>query len=372
MSNSLFHKSAQSKMTKHSTQQTASRNDRRSRSNTPFMISYKAICLATMILAVSSVDGFSSIGRRPVGVRTGPNETFLFADRRSSTEIYDDTSGNSNHDHNSQASFRQRLSSTRSFASTRLYSRAGNDGESAAGATDDQQEKAGARWWQSVVSVQQAPAPTEVDKEQEAVDEYLEFLDKRYKRLHENEKKMAEPAPKKFSALKWLTGDENDLVSQQEQEDALHVLGVAGLASERLLQKHQATLQQHKRRETVQEKKESPVVIDAVIEDVSQDVVVKTSPENRHALLLVTLRSVLKGISDRRKALISFQEKKLLSAMSLTLKAASKAPVKAGRALWNLGGGKKTVALTASVVFASFLVIRPVAHAMLREASHSN
>lgn len=327
------------------------------------MISYTAVGLATMTLAVSSVDAFSSVGRRPVGVRPGPNGAFLFADSRSSTEIYDGP--NSNHD--SDAALQ--ACSTRPLASTRLYYRAGNEEESAAGATGDEQEKAGARWWQSVVPVQQAPTPTAVDKEQEAVDEYLEFLDKRYKRLHENEKKVAEPAPKKFSALKWLTGDENDLVSQQQQENALYVLGVAELASERLLQKHHSALQ-YKRRETAQEKKESPVVIDAIVENVSQDAVAKDETKKR--LLGVTLRSIFKGISERRQDLIAFQDRKLVSAMTATLKAASKAPVKAGRALLYLGGGKKTVALTASVVFAAFLVIRPVAHAMLREASLSH
>merc|ERR1711957_460682 len=78
---------------------------------------------------------------------------------------------------------------------------------------------------------------------------YLEFLDRRYKRPHSDEKeerakaKQQDSKRKSFSAMDWLTNggkDNADIVTstREQQEDALYVLGVAGLASTKLLQKH--------------------------------------------------------------------------------------------------------------------------------------
>jgi len=90
-------------------------------------------------------------------------------------------------------------------------------------------------------------------EEQENVDAYLEFLDRRYRRLHcddakeggKSRLKQNDPPVSKvkgFSALDWLTnGGKNAsiLTSTRDQEaDALYILGVAGLASQKLLQKH--------------------------------------------------------------------------------------------------------------------------------------
>lgn len=305
------------------------------------MTSYTAAGWAAMLLGVSSVDAFSSLGRRPDGVRTnllspGSQNAGFVARRRSSTEFYGTHNGNSDQDR------------------------------------DASQVVAASRWWQAVVQPAPSPALTPADEQQQAVDEYLEFLDKRYKRLHESEKK-EERASTKFSALKWLMGDETDPVSQRQQENALYVLGVAELASERLLQKHQAAPQQHKRHAPVQEK-ESEVVIDAVVEDISQDVVAKyeSPPETRQALLLATVsqmvRSVLTGVGNRRKALIAYQDKKLMSAMTRALNTIARTPFKAIQAFWKLGGGKKTVALTASAFITAFLVFRPVVQAMMEGA----
>lgn len=75
--------------------------------------------------------------------------------------------------------------------------------------------------------------------EQDGVDEYLEFLDRRYNRLRVDEK---ESSPVRISAWGWLMDDNNKPnpiaeKSRKRQNDALYALGVAELASEKLLQK---------------------------------------------------------------------------------------------------------------------------------------
>lgn len=89
----------------------------------------------------------------------------------------------------------------------------------------------------------------EEEQKQYILDDYLESIDRRYKRLHEDDVK---PCRKKntndkstggfTSALHWLTHHSDssscELEEQRKQEDALYVLGLADLASSRLLQRH--------------------------------------------------------------------------------------------------------------------------------------
>ena len=369
----------------------------RQRNKKSFAASCAAIGCASMLLAVSSVHAFSSIGRRtgvrPCLIRSEfaipgspklPQANFLALCRKDSTVLLA-TGVHSDEAPKSTAATRHasrsspRRSSTRRF-STRLNYRDGNEDESASAlAAGDLQDKEAARWWQSVF--QHAPSPTQEDEEQQVVDEYLEFLDKRYKRLHENErrKKKPEPAPKKFSALGWLAGDKSDPMSQQQEEDALYVLGVAELASERLLQKHHGHLQYKRRASTQEVEKKQEVIIDAVVEEepTEDNVIAKDeSSEARKALMFAAIaqsgRKLLKGISARRKALIEFQDKKIVAAAALALKTLLSTPIKAMKLFWNLGGGKKTIALTASAFITAFLVIRPVAEAVMRETTLSS
>jgi len=79
---------------------------------------------------------------------------------------------------------------------------------------------------------EEEPAPSQ---EQQVVDDYLEFLDRRYHRLHDEKES-------RFSAWNWLmqgSGQEPLTVQADHiHDDALYVLGVANLASRKLLQKH--------------------------------------------------------------------------------------------------------------------------------------
>jgi len=79
------------------------------------------------------------------------------------------------------------------------------------------------------------------------VDEYLESIDRRYKRVHQAETKDDRSQRRGFtSAWAWLTADESSLKEEKRRknDDALSVLGLAELASVRLLQKHHLPITQ--------------------------------------------------------------------------------------------------------------------------------
>jgi len=89
------------------------------------------------------------------------------------------------------------------------------------------------------------PSQPQTTCEQEGVDEYLEFLDRRYHRLRVDEDDPAPSTKRSFSAWGWLVDKNNGphcLTHEMQQNDALHALGVAELASEKLLQKHHIPL----------------------------------------------------------------------------------------------------------------------------------
>ena len=101
------------------------------------------------------------------------------------------------------------------------------------------------------------------NREQLVLDDYLESIDRRYKRLHKHERKQARAArlaakqnineydegtvsahvPVITSAFQFLRLPQKEPTSaveeQRKQEDAIYVLGLANLASKRLLQRHQ-------------------------------------------------------------------------------------------------------------------------------------
>jgi hypothetical protein len=89
------------------------------------------------------------------------------------------------------------------------------------------------KWRISVVR----PSSSSSDRSKE-VDAYLDFLSKRYERVH----KVKSQPPKKqpFSVTQWLRQQKHSNSSNR----ALYALGVAGLASERLLHNHGLPLRQ--------------------------------------------------------------------------------------------------------------------------------
>lgn len=98
-------------------------------------------------------------------------------------------------------------------------------------------------WWGSFFSSNQKG-----ERKQENMDKHLEFLDRRYNRLHSDEVSPKSDNGRINSAWNWLFEDSGETEPSprsfsQMQDDALYILGVAELASEKLLHKHRLKMQ---------------------------------------------------------------------------------------------------------------------------------
>ena len=207
-------------------------------------------------------------------------------------------------------------------------------------------------WWSTVLDP--VISPVGDDKEQQKVDEYLEFLDKRYHRLHDVETKRVKlKAAKSFPVLEWLMDNgqkDTSYESEQSHENALFVLGVAELASTRLLQKHHIPVKEPDRR--------------PVIDTMAYTIPLQSNGSRLFGDHSKPVTSFLDGIRAQRRALIVFQGKQLKNLLALTLTIAQQAPTKLARtimAIWKHGGGRKTLALSVGLLSACFVLLRPVA-----------
>jgi hypothetical protein len=206
-------------------------------------------------------------------------------------------------------------------------------------------------WWSTMFD----PTISNVgdNGEQQKVDEYLEFLDKRYHRLHDVEaKRVSLKAAKSFPVLDWLMDNgqkDASFASAQSQENALFVLGVAELASTRLLQKHHIPVKGADRQPAI-------------------DTMAYTIPlKSNHSRLLGDLAnpstSFLDHVRAWRRALIAFQGKQIKKLFVLTIIITLQTPsklVSAVKAIWKHGGGRKTLGLSLGVLSACFFVLRPI------------
>ena len=187
--------------------------------------------------------------------------------------------------------------------------------------------------------------------DQDKVDEYLEFLDKRYHRLYDSNKS----TKKQFPALNWLMGDTDDKTdsnSVDQHENALFVLGVAELASDRLLQNLQIRVQQEKEDAL----NEASSVIDAISTSVDVSIKTKMAADT----LIQAGSTVLSRISARRAALIAYQERQLARVFRFSFQTIAVGPAKAILAIWNFGGGQKSITLTLSVLTAILVFLGPL------------
>lgn len=219
---------------------------------------------------------------------------------------------------------------------------------------------------------------TSIDQEQENVDAYLEFLDRRYRRIHSDDEKetKAQSDAKSFSAMDWLTSkstEKSDDISleQQQQQDALYVLGVAGLASQKLLQKHHLlTTNQAKSisaessaaMEKVVELKE--LIDDAIeVNDPSKSMKTMINHAVVHNVLLPVLRVVY--LAQRQKQLFvnMFQRglMQLVSKATDGLKdTLSQGPRSVLNAVLTFCGGKQNMLRTMAVGYATIVLFRPL------------
>ena len=227
-------------------------------------------------------------------------------------------------------------------------------------------------WWSTMF----APA-VEVDTEdaeQQNVDEYLEFLDRRYHRLHDEEdQKMTPNKPTKtFAALDWLMDTSHKDATydpQQSHEDALFVLGVAALASDRLLQKHHIPVKAVAT-QTVIDTMAYAIPMSATRSQLFGDVTKPASSilQQARAHISKAASSILRQARARRRALVIYQERQVKRAVVASILVVLKAPSKVAdtaEALWKHAGGKKTIALTLTMFTACFVLLRPVAEAVV-------
>jgi hypothetical protein len=222
------------------------------------------------------------------------------------------------------------------------------------------------RWW-SPILFSSGVKPSSDDDKSRAVDDYLEFLERRYHRLHDDEQEQKRPSTgsTKFSALKWLKQEsevESPEARQQQHDDALFVLGVAGLASRQLLMKHRRSdsLQWDGTATTAEQlskaasaaalKSEASLPASSAI---LHDALDRLQPFARHVLI-------------RRKLLLRYQARQLNAMAALFAKALATGPAKAASALWRMGGGRKNIAVTLTVMAAfSVFVLRPLTEFLL-------
>jgi hypothetical protein len=221
-------------------------------------------------------------------------------------------------------------------------------------------------WLQTVFPPADVPAES-VDSEQDIVDDYLVFLDRRYHRLHDD----VEAKGAKFSAWKWLMqgneGSEDQvIVSQAEKEDdALYVLGVAGLASQRLLQKHQ-------HHPVAPAQKSAATSVDRALPSFAVDADMTVLPSTRLSVVasiaVARATPVLQRVLKQRRALILFESVKAQAALKFLVRKVVVAPFKAMKSAVELGGGKQNISTTLTVAAAlSFVLFRPVLQAVVSE-----
>lgn len=246
------------------------------------------------------------------------------------------------------------------------------------------------RWWNSVFD------KGGTENQQDVVDGYLEFLDRRYHRMKEtvvDEPKQAKrdsdpSSSKQFSVLNWLKeSPSSDSHHQPEpesdriEEDALYVLEVASLASDRLLQKHAKSKckrsgtrdQETKRRNKAAEEKEVTTVAklqgltsESELEEISSTdgSVVNISRENTPASLYVSyLILLVRRLKLQRRKFVRLYSTNTRVAVSFVLRSMGSASKRAIQMVWTLGGGKKSISMTFSALLAFFILLRPFAQA---------
>eukprot|EP00555_Chaetoceros_dichaeta_P003661 CAMPEP_0198249454 /NCGR_PEP_ID=MMETSP1447-20131203/985_1 /TAXON_ID=420782 /ORGANISM="Chaetoceros dichaeta, Strain CCMP1751" /LENGTH=295 /DNA_ID=CAMNT_0043934099 /DNA_START=185 /DNA_END=1072 /DNA_ORIENTATION=+ len=150
--------------------------------------------------------------------------------------------------------------------------------------------------WKSAVRGQMSDdqnLSSEIDT-QLMVDEYLESIDRRYKRVHQDETKDDRSQRGFTSAWAWLTADESSLIEEEthrNEEDALSVLGLAELASLRLLHKHHLPVTQSQQLSSEDE--------DSIIIDVRGE---KDSTRTLSIRAILAAKSLARFLNSMQKA----------------------------------------------------------------------
>jgi len=134
-------------------------------------------------------------------------------------------------------------------------------------------------------------------------------------------------------------------VPKAQKEDALYALGVAGLASERLLQQHkvESTALRDEKKASKSIDSETSVVPSAAVFSMVSIIIRRLSPPLRYLGL-------------QRQMLISYGPRALLRSVLVPLKrllrVTPQVPTKLTKTLLEVGGGKRNVMLSVSLMVA--------------------
>eukprot|EP00521_Asterionellopsis_glacialis_P007492 CAMPEP_0195281616 /NCGR_PEP_ID=MMETSP0707-20130614/853_1 /TAXON_ID=33640 /ORGANISM="Asterionellopsis glacialis, Strain CCMP134" /LENGTH=361 /DNA_ID=CAMNT_0040340521 /DNA_START=80 /DNA_END=1165 /DNA_ORIENTATION=- len=348
-----------------------SKNKRRRQT---FGVSVTAIGWVSMLLGVSGVSAYSSQGfgipaqiEIPNCHSTGSTVSLRKVSRTGRTHI---SSVGSRSRSRTRMQLRNHPSSVTCetlssnaphiSSSTRLNYRNGDEEDNSDHRTEHHEATAGVglgRFWKRDTELLQE------EEKQNQVDEYLEWLDRRYNRIHSDEK---ESSCK--SAWDWLMNSPSNKnqEDQSNHEDALHVLGLAELASDRLLQKHPMPLP---------EEQKTAANADIVIDTTSAVISVMT--QGHHPLLsdsAVVLSpvvdasiAVVRTMKTRQKALDRLKREKMRMALKFGVRTIQNAP-KALARLFKMGGGGKALRMTFTTAFALFFIMRPLVITILQDS----
>jgi hypothetical protein len=213
------------------------------------------------------------------------------------------------------------------------------------------------RWWKPFT-----PPPTEsCDESSRKVDEYLEFLDKRYHRVHSDET----PQPKKtVSAWNWIRQEGDTEHDETSESNALYALGVAGLASERLLQKHSPS-----RKHSIVEISHSNVSSDSITVDHTSASLLDTMQAHMKGLFALFAAKLLHhhtGLALGRRVLGQAVSRVARDSVKNAVQTLPFATAKLASSVWKAGGGGKTLKLTAATLCAFMIVVaQPLAKGII-------
>jgi hypothetical protein len=369
--------------------------------------------LLSILVSIASAFHTGSISRASIVISRSystenSNSNYLLPTKSSPTSL---TRVKQQHQQQHKRSIQQQLSST----STRLQF---SDLEDNPNTTIEQ------KWWRKLISyprtsttgdvtkatttytsrIDSSPTADNGDNEQDNVDAYLEFLDRRYRRLHSDDReeevaqqqaqvkknktmsnKNSNSDTKKsgtFSAIDWLVNggnngsDSSDFnvvaasTTRQQQADALYVLGVAGLASQKLLHKHH--LPTSPEAPTIQKVVELSKEIDDVYleeKDMSQLQQMKNQlyqfavnniivPLLRIVYLVQRQKQLLKQMIQKRINTVATK------AASVVLQTVQNGPKSLLNTLLNVTGGKQNIVQTIAYGSATILIFRPLFYAI--------
>lgn len=208
------------------------------------------------------------------------------------------------------------------------------------------------RWLKPVIH---AAAQDHGEDTSKKVDEYLEFLDKRYSRMRGNE---ASHPRRALSIMKWLRAEDHH-DTEEKDSNALYDLGVAGLASKRLLQRQGVTL----RKCTIIQPSFDPPSI--FVEHTSEE-----TPTEGLSLLLNKILAAFSAklillqrqVSMRREWALRSLSRQTMVSTKAALTSLPRATANLARTVVRAGGGERNLKVAVAFTFAfAICIVQPLA-----------